>query len=164
VREIERYIEGYPNYSITNYGRVINHRTGRDMILTPNTQGELSVGLVRDGHQTRYSVKCMVARAFVPGESEQFDTPIILDCDVYNMRADNIVWRPRWFAWRYKHQFGIDPPWYTAFPVIDAVSQVEYNSVVEAAIMNGLLCADILTSIYNETVVFPTGQLFMHVM
>ena len=164
MREIERAIEGYPNYSITNYGRVINHRTGRNMVLTPNTQGELTVGLVEDGYQRRYSVKCMVAREFVEGESEQFDTPILLDGDVYNVRADNIVWRPRWFAWRYKHQFSIDPPWYTTFPVIDAVTQQEYNSVVEAAILNGLLCVDILTSIYNEVVVFPTRQLFMHVM
>jgi NUMOD4 motif len=164
MREIERPIEGYPNYSVTNYGRVINHRTGRDMVLTPNTQGELTVGLVEEGYQRRYSVKCMVAREFVEGESEQFDTPILLDGDVYNVRADNIVWRPRWFAWRYKHQFSIDPPWYTAFPVIDVVSQEEYNSVVGAAITNGLLCVDILTSIYNEVVVFPTRQLFMHVM
>jgi NUMOD4 motif len=159
-----RVIQGYPNYEITSYGRIFNKRTRREMIFTPNTQGELTVGLVKDGHQMRYSVKCLVARTFVDGNTDEFNTPIYLDGDMHNLRADNILWRPRWFAWRYKRQFSVSPPWYTSMRILDVTTQTEYNNIMEAAIDNGLLCADILKSVYNETIVFPTGQLFMHVM
>lgn len=163
--EIERItnIVGFPAYEITSHGRVFN-KYGREMVLTPNTQGELTVGLVRYGRQIRFSVKCLVARHFVKGESDIFNTPIYLDGDVHNLHASNIVWRPRWFAWKYKRQFITSPAWYTAFRVVDLVDQVEYENIADAAVKNGLLCYDIFMSIHNENVVFPTEQLFTYVL
>ena len=104
--QIERgvLIEGFPNYEITNFGRVFNVKTGREMTLSPTMSGDLTVGLVRDGIQYRRSVKNLVARAFVPGETSIYDTPIQIDRDKYNLHVSNIVWRPRWFAIKYALQ------------------------------------------------------------
>lgn len=157
-------IEGFWDYYITINGDVVNAKTWRKMTTSPTAFGEPTVGLVRDGRQYRRSVKVLVARAFVEGETEIFDTPIQLDGNRNNLRADNIVWRPRWFAWKYSNQFqgGPDnyPDWYYGGPVLDVVNGIRYDTVLEAAIENGILCRDILSSCNNQTQVFPTAQLF----
>jgi hypothetical protein len=159
--EVSTYIDDFPTYGITNYGRVINFRTGRDMILSPTMHGDLTVGLTRGGHQYRYSVKVLVARAYVPGETDEFNTPIQKDGDKLNLAADNIVWRPRWFALRYARQFTNPPQWYFFGPIKE-VGGPEYETYMDAAIHNGILCSDIRDSIYNEKPVFPTGQMFIY--
>jgi len=160
VVEFGKVIEGFPNYEITNLGRVFNIKTGREMILSPTMNGDLTVGLVRHGHQHRFSVKCLVARAFVEGETKLFNTPILLDCDKHNLHAANIVWRPRWFAWKYTRQFNEIHNWYFFGPVVDMATMVQYQNYIVAAKTHGLLCIDIMESIYNQKLVFPTHQQF----
>jgi hypothetical protein len=123
-------------------------------------EGDLTVGLVRDHRQHRYSVKGLVARAFVPGETELFNNPILLDCDKHNLRAENIVWRPRWFAWQYTHQFKETQSWYSLGPIEDLKTGDIYKDYVDVAVTNGLLCADIKISVYTTVEVFPTRQIF----
>lgn len=159
--EIRKRIDDFPTYEITNYGRVINLRTGREMVLSPTLHGDLTVGLTRGGYQYRYSVKVLVARAFVPGESDSFNTPILLDNDKQNLYYENIVWRPRWFALRYTRQFTNTPSWYFFGP-IQEVGGPEYETYMDAAIHNGILCIDIRNSIYAEIPVFPSGQMFVY--
>ena len=161
--EFGKIIEGFPNYEITNRGHVFNLRTGREMVLSPTQNGDLTVGLTRAGHQYRYSVKCLVARAFVKGETRLFNTPILLDGDKYNLDARNIVWRPRWFAWKYTRQFTEPHNWYFFGPIVDRNSMTEYRNYIEAAKTNGLLCSDIMESIYNDKLTFPTHQKFAYV-
>jgi NUMOD4 motif len=160
MNEVRRPIPGFENYDITNYGDIINVHTNRVMKRSPTLLGEMTVGLVRDGYQYRRSVKVLVARAFVKGETELFDTPILLDGNRNNIRADNIMWRPRWFAWKYTHQFHELEDWYYLGPVIELLSFKEYDSCIHAAISNGVLCVDVRKSIYNEAPVWPTGQHF----
>ena len=163
VVEFGKIIAGFPNYEITNRGRVFNTRTGREMVLSPTMNGDLTVGLTRDGHQHRYSVKCLVARAFVPGETEIFDTPILLDCDKHNLDMRNIVWRPRWFAWLYTHQFNDAHNWYYFGPIMELTTMTQYQNYIDAATANGLLCSSIRESIYNDKLVFPTHQSFAYI-
>jgi hypothetical protein len=72
-------------YEVSNFGRIYNIQTGREMVLSPTLQGILTVGLMSENHdgypnrQYRRSVKRLVAEAFVPGETDLFDTPIQLD-------------------------------------------------------------------------------------
>lgn len=155
-------IDGFPDYEVTNYGRIFNIKTNREMILSPTAEGDsdLSVGLYRNHRQYRLSVKVLVAKTFVDGYSEIFNTPIQLDGDKTNLRSDNMVWRPRWFAWRYTHQFKEIPDWYHYGPLIELRSQTSYNDYLEAAMVNGILCEDIRTSVYAGSRVFPTGQIF----
>lgn len=155
-------IEGFWDYSISPEGEVINNKTDRIMTLSPTENGDLTVGLIKDGIQYRRSVKVLVARAFVEGETEIFDTPIQLDGNKNNLRADNIVWRPRWFAWRYTRQFEEPHPyWYNSGPVVDIMNRLRYRSVFSASTINGVLCEDVYRSTINEQRVFPTGQIFV---
>ena len=161
--EFRTAIEGFPGYEITTRGRVFNTRTGREMVLSPTQAGDLTVGLTQHGHQHRYSVKCLVARAFVSGETEEFNTPILLDGNKSNLHVSNIVWRPRWFAWKYTRQFNDIHKWYFFGPIVDMATMEEYANYIEAAIANGLLCVDIMESVYNEKKVYPTNQQFAYV-
>ena len=163
IVEIGKPIQGFQNYEVTNRGNIFNTTTGRKMILSPTFNGDLTVGLTRDRHQYRYSVKGIVARAFVEGETELFNTPILLDDDKRNLDASNIVWRPRWFAYRYTQQFNNIRSWYFFGPVIDLKSMSEYKNYIDAAKDNGILCVDIMESIYNDRLVFPTHQKFAYV-
>ncbi|MET0786316.1 MAG: NUMOD4 domain-containing protein [Paenisporosarcina sp.] len=163
IVEFGKTIEGFPNYEVTNRGRVFNIKTGREMVLSPTLDGDLTVGLTRDGHQFRYSVKGLVARAFVEGETEIFNCPILLDGDKRNLVTTNIQWRPRWFAYRYTQQFHNMHNWYFFGPIVDMGTFREYRNYIETARTHGLLCIDIMESIYNDKLVFPTHQKFAYV-
>lgn len=157
-------IPDFWDYMVGNHGEVYNTAFSRWMTFTPTQHGELTVGLTRDGRQYRRSVKVLVARAFVPGESMDCDTPILLDGDRRNLRADNIVWRPRWFAWHYAQQFKEDEydSWAYTGPVIDEKTGVVYETVIDAAIGTGSLITDIKKSLLNKTKVYPHGATFAY--
>lgn len=158
-----RTIPEFPNYFVSDDGRVFNAKTDREMVLSPTMQGELTVGLVRDGVQYRRSVKVLVAWAFVDGWTEVFNTPIQLDGNKTNLEANNIRWRPRWFAWKYAHQFSDNPPsYYFIGPIFDVVNSVEYNNILQAAMETGSLCEDIHYSVLNESHVFPNGERYIY--
>ena len=155
-----RRIPDFPDYMIGSMGNVYNSEFNRWMTLSPTEGGDLTVGLMRDGTQYRRSVKVLVARAFVPGEDHVFDTPIQLDNDKENLRADNIRWRPRWFAWRYFRQFADPPPISFTGPVLDTTTGIEYEDVLHAAMGTGTLVADIRQSLLHRKPVFPTKSVF----
>jgi hypothetical protein len=163
IREIGKPIDEFPHYEITNHGRVFNTYTGREMKLSPTVNGDLTVGLVRERIQYRRSMKGLVARAFIPGETDSFNTPIQLDGDKHNLHVDNIQWRPRWFAWEYTRQF-IDPPeWVFKKPIRDVTNNRDYSSVYEAAKTNGLLFEDIRRSLHDGRRVFPSAELYIYI-
>lgn len=163
--EIRRQIDDFPTYEVTNHGRFFNSRTGREMKLSPTMNGDLTVGFMKDGHQFRFSAKGVVARTFVEGESELFNSPVLLDGDKNNLRADNMVWRPRWFAWQYTHQWLLPTPnWYFYGPIVDRATLREYHNFVEVAVTHGLLCSDIFRSIHSDKLTFPTHQKFSYVV
>jgi hypothetical protein len=169
-QEVRRVIPDFPRYEITNYGRVFNIDTGREMVLTRNQAGIVMVGLMTDvdysidGHvshtyeQRTRSVKSLVAREFVQGETDKFNTPIQLDGNRDNLHASNIVWRPRWFAIRYTRQMYNLEDWFYNGPIRDITNDVKYDNYLQAAITNGLLCKDIRRCILNRKAVFPTGD------
>ena len=153
----------FPNYEITNYGRVFNRSNGREMTQSRNQIGILSVGLVKDGKQYRRSVRTLVARTFVPGESERDDTPIQLNGLQDDLRASNILWRPRWFAWQYIHQFQDPPPYVNKGPLLDVTNVVEYDTVYDACIANGYLFRHFYIATLNGGRVYPTGNEFIFI-
>lgn len=163
-QNVERFkpIFAFPRYEISSFGRVLNIKTQRDMVLSPTMHGVLTVGLMNDGVQYRRSVKVLVARAFVPGESSLFNTPIQKDDDQTNLNMNNIVWRPRGFAWEYTRQFHDPPTWFFSAPIIELPSNRQYKSIMEAAVENGILCKHIRRSILNDYKVFPTGDKYFY--
>lgn len=63
----------------------------------------MSVTLSENGGQYTRSVRRLVAVAFL-GDPMNDDVAIPIDGDYDNNRADNLVWKPMWFAVRMKRQ------------------------------------------------------------
>jgi hypothetical protein len=121
--------------------------------------GLVKIGMVSGGVQHTRSVALLVATSFVIGRDEIFDTPIHLDGDPQNNHADNLVWRPRWFAWKYTRQFSDDKHQHRG-PLLDITTGVWYLTMLEAATTHGLLMDDIWKSVIHKQKVFPTWQIF----
>jgi hypothetical protein len=162
-REELRIIREFPNYEVSSWGKVYKKGSSQDLVQSPTLRGDLTVGLMKDGIQFRRSVKGLVARAFVDGENELFNTPILLDGDKENVRADNIEWRPRWFALEYARQFTDIRGWFREGPVLDIINNIQYESIFHAAIANGSLCKDIRAAIPSGTHVFPHGEKYIYI-
>lgn len=123
-----------------------------------NQRGIISVGLNRNGVQRKRTVSRLVAIAFLPEpQDSNFNTPIHLDGDRSNNRADNLMWRPRWFAIEYQQQFEREED---ETPVKEVDSGLRFNSVREAAINYGLLDYLIFMSAVNNTRIRLTNQRF----
>lgn len=150
----------FTDYSVSTYGRIRNDRRGTLVKQSINSRGVAKVGLYRDHIQHTRSVKVIVAETFVEGENEKFDTPVLLDGDPRNNRADNIVWRPRWFAWKYASQFELFEKYLDKGPIRDRKSGKVYKNVVDACIENGILVREVMITLVNKTPVFPTWQVF----
>lgn len=153
-------IYGFPGYSINPLGQVARDSTGRLLHTRINQDGVPYVGLMREWQQCIRSLPLLVARAFLDRPSDIFDTPIQLDGDPLNCRADNLMWRPRPYAVKYKRQFKqryespINDP-------IRAVNEGErFPNSLAAACRYGLLEREVVLSIVNRTYAWPTYQYF----
>lgn len=65
--EVFKDIPGFPNYQITNWGRVYSKQAGKFLNLEVHHKGYLRVDLYdEDGERTHKKVHRLVAEAFVP--------------------------------------------------------------------------------------------------
>lgn len=156
-----RAIDEFSDYSVSSEGRVRNDDTGRILVQRSNTTGVVYVGLQRNRKQFCRSVPLLVATEFVerPG-NDMFDTPINLDGDKWNNRPENLMWRPRWFAIRYRQQFWKERRGYDV-PIMDIATGEVYPTSWDAALKFGLLDREIALAIGNRTYVWPTYQRFL---
>lgn len=153
-------IDLFPDYAVSDHGRVRSKRTDRILSLNPNQFGVIQVGLMRDGVQHHRSVPLLVAKAFLPYIPGPFDTPINLDGDRQNNHISNLVWRPRWFAIRYNRQFRYPYENHIDAPIIDLKTGLISENSFECSKRYGLLEKDLVLSILNRTYVWPTYQEF----
>lgn len=160
--EIWVVVPSFGRYAVSSFGRVRNTDSGRMMILSPTQFGELTVGMTKGRREYRRSVKVLVARAFVEGENEVDNTPILLDGDRTNLHHSNILWRPRWLAWKYTRQFENPPIWYQHGPIEDRFGN-RYATIIQAATTLGSLASDVMYSIRTGRKVFPGGETFTFV-
>jgi hypothetical protein len=115
------------------------------------------------GEPTQFhrSVTLCVANAFLWNERQvEFDTPINLDGDRMNNHISNLMWRPRWFAIKYNRQFKHRFAYPILSPIRDTKTRRISEDSMDAAIRYGLLERDIVMSIANRTVTWPTYQQF----
>lgn len=153
-------ITEFPDYSVSNHGRVRNDDKGRLMSLSHNQRGVTMVGLFKNPTQFKRSVPVLVAEAFLPKPiNVTFDTPIHLDGEKHNNYVDNLMWRPMWFARKYQQQFP-EPIYKVKVPIIEIHSGVVYDDGWHAARTLGLLSEEILLAVHNEANVFPFGNEF----
>lgn len=154
---------GFPNYSISDLGRVRNDRTDRLLAISVNQNGSAKVGMIRSGGRTQHTIGVapMVAMAFLERHpNSNFDTPINLNGDRLDNEVSNLMWRPRWFAIRYHRQFK-DPHWdRNRWPVQNLYTGEVFSCAHEAAMRDGLLVRDIFASFTADERVFPDGHVF----
>ncbi len=155
-----KVVEKFPDYSINYLGEVKRNASGRVLAYKINQYGVVYVGLMRDGVQRQRSVALLVASAFIPCPFEPFDTPIHLNGNRWDNNADNLVWRPHWFAVKYNCQFKerYDNPIET--PIADLATGRKFNNSFHCATTFGLLERDVVLSILNRTYVWPRYQQF----
>lgn len=152
----------FDDYSINPLGQVRKDRPrGRLVCVRVNQYGVPYVGMITNGAQCTRSLPLLVAKMFVPQPSEYFDTPINLDGDRLNCRADNLMWRPRTYAEHYVRQF--KEPYSNPInaPIREVETDEEYPNSLAAACSNGLLEREVVLSILNRTVAWPTYQKFV---
>lgn len=154
-------IEGFDDYSVSNFGRIRKNKTGRILSVSPNQFNVVQVGLMKEGTQYHRSVPLLVAKAFLPVKPGPFDTPINLNGDRLDNHVDNLVWRPRWFAIKYNRQFrySYDNP--INLPIQDKKTGEISTDSFECAKQYGLLEEEIVLAILNRTYVWPTYQEFI---
>jgi hypothetical protein len=153
-------VEGFEGYSVSPLGQVKKDSTGRLLHTRLNQYGVPYVGLMRDWKQCIRSLPKLVATAFLPRQNEVFDTPINLNGDRTDCHVDNLMWRPRWYAVSYVNQFKdrYDNPIYA--DVRDVETGEEFVDSLAAACRFGLLEREVVLSILNHTLAWPTYQQF----
>lgn len=153
-------VEGFPGYSVNPLGEVRKDSTGRVLHTRLNQYGVPYVGLMRNWKQCIRSLPKLVATAFIPIPNEVFDTPINLNGDRANCNVDNLMWRPRWYAVYYVSQFKdrYDHPINTE--VRDVDTEEKFSDSLAAACCFGLLEREVVLSILNHTLTWPTYQQF----
>lgn len=157
-----RIIPDFPKYSVSNYGNV--RQDDFDRIIHPrqNQYGGVYVGLMRQVVQHSRSLPLLVADMFIPRPSglEKFDTPINLNGDRFNCHVDNLMWRPRWFARMYNHQFKERYPGHIPDPIRCRDTGDRFHNSFDAGCAYGLLEWDVVKSIDLMTYAWPTYQVF----
>lgn len=149
MQEIWKFILGFDDYQISSYGNVRKVSTNRAVRRFETTGGAVSVNLRKNNKSYCRSVKCLVAEAFVPrvGDEEDrdlYNSAIQLDGDRWNLRADNIMHKPRWHAIAYQKQItGWTHLYSMNESVINDVTGVIYETILDAARDTGLLPRDI---------------------
>ncbi len=156
-------IPEFPNYQVSNYGRVWDCIKDREVKKSRTQWGHVKVNLTDAfaNRQTSRSVALLVASAFVEPLDWRCDHVMILDGDFDHVAAENLTWRPYWFMWKYTRQLKTPlPSHYRHLPVVDVVSGKKYESIYEAGITEGLLFHDIWMSCHNGYSYFPNKAIF----
>lgn len=91
-----RTIEGFPDYQVSNLGRVVSHKRPAPRLLSfsPSRIGHQNVVLLRDGIKTHHRVHSLVAAAFIGPRPPGADVRH-LDGNPGNNRFTNLVYGTR---------------------------------------------------------------------
>jgi hypothetical protein len=97
IKELERVIEmwkpveGYPNYSVSSFGKVKNVNTGRILKLRLTKTGYYEVLLPLNGKLKHFQVHRLVARSFIDNPENK---PVV--DHINNDGKENNIWNLRW--------------------------------------------------------------------
>lgn len=155
-------IPHFSRYQISSEGRVFNKVSGVYMKTSQNNFGHPKISLLdEDGKRYTRSPAVLVAKAFVKPPNNICDRVVYLNGEHDDIRSENLVWRPRWFAWKYARQLKqVQPVHYHNLKVKNILNGNVYTNVIEAGMMEGLLYEHIWHSTYTGRPVFPDGSIW----
>jgi len=151
---------GFSKYSVSDEGVVRRDETGRTLTPVRTQRRILRVNLYHDltGDPMTVLIGRVVCEMFSTYRpSPDFNTVIYLDGNRSNVRAANVMWRPRWFAVSYMRQTA-NPLWHQRphfRNVFLEETGEEFSSTVEASMRHGLLELDVVASILTKDSVYP---------
>lgn len=157
-------VDDFPDYVVSAEGYVVDiSKDSRVANVYLNNIGHAFV-VIRNQHGFYYSRNLgkIVARAFHKKEEPHWNTVVYLDGDKTNCNAENIVWRPRWFAIRYHREkrHGLKDGY---FPVRNKDTGEIFTNVREVSMCFGSLESEILDKVNSDCGVFPFGYIFEYV-
>lgn len=158
-------IPDFPDYEISDHGRVFSKRYQQNLSQSPNTRGHMKINLSKDGVIKTVSVRVLVAQAFIEVptdiESQRGDLDVInLDGNPENNHVDNLAWRPHWFAWKYTRQFNQPIPGEYHTPVLNTLTGEAFENVMDAGVAHGELWEYIYNSAVTGRQVYPSGAVY----
>ncbi len=153
-------LEEFPDYAVSDLGKIHNIRTGMPRRTSMNQQGIVKISMYIGRELITRSVAVLVAEAFCKGQTPLANTPIHLDGVRENCRADNLMWRPRWFAVQYHRQFHSEEFWASSVRVMDVGTGIEYETVADACMALGLYYNDVYRSYVHGRPIPFTHQEF----
>lgn len=152
--------QGFSLYSVSDQGRVMN--VNREQMLSPsiNKRGLPYVHLYDgSGGGKNRTVSTLVAKSFLdPPYLDHYDTVIHKNGDREDCRAENLAWRPRWFAIEYHQQFDRKAHLYFERRVLEATTNTIYDTITEAAAAHGVLRRDVKYTIESGNGFVPLGR------
>lgn len=146
-----RPVDGFPDYQVSNLGRVIHtDRPNTTRKTSVNHQGFPTLVLFHKEHPgARYlrQVNKLVARAFLGPPPQRMDSVWHLDGDLQNCQADNLKWdmRARVLEWNDMHRTG--EPKYRTKRVMENKTGRVFANAYECAINVGEIETAIVTHI-----------------
>jgi hypothetical protein len=152
LEEVWKPIPGFSNYQISSFGRIWNNRQNKPMKTSKTMEGVPKILLFDDfGVRRTKTVLKILSEAFISRPYALWDTPMVLDGNPANLALENIVWRPRWLAWKYARQLKTPQPLhFQNLAVINTTTGVIYESVIEAGMAEGMLFDRIWRCTYNR--------------
>jgi len=154
MEELWSRIPEFPDFSVSNFGRIWNNRRNREQMTSVNNWGHVKTSFGPE--RITRSVGLLVAEAFCEPPDELSNAIIFLDGNFLNVRSDNIMWRPTSFAWCYTRQLKkLQPLHYRNIPVLNLDLRVEYECIIEAGMTEGVLFDDIWDSTWRGRRPYP---------
>lgn len=160
--ELWTNIPGFPNYDISNRGEIYNLKREILMQRSLTREGYPKISLLNaSGDRITCSIPIMVADCFVDPPDRSCDRIVALDGNKSNTWADNLVWRPGGYAWRYTRQLKeTQPDHYKNLQVANTRDDILYDSIIEAGMSEGVLYDHIWKSTYTSDPVPITWSVY----
>jgi hypothetical protein len=141
-----KQITDYPNYSVTEDGRVINNKTNRELKPILGRNGYYQVSLCNSGKIKNVSIHRLVASAFLNNDENKREVNHINGIKTDN-RVQNLEWNTS--SENRQHAFDTGLKKYTerqrtritetlSKPVLDTQTGIFYNSAKEASRLLGI--------------------------
>lgn len=149
--EVWREIDGFPDYLVSSYGRVVHvDRPNVARKVGVNHRGFPCLVLFHKGHTgARYlrHVNKLVATAFLGPHPKGMDAVWHYDGDLLNCHVDNLKWdmRARVREWNDMHRNG--EPKYKTPKIMDNRTGRIYNNAFECGLASGEIESAVLTHI-----------------
>lgn len=150
-QEIWADIPGFPRYAVSSQGRIYNKIFESMMKPSISTaQGNLKISLIDEDEIRRaMGVAHLVANAFVERPNYLCTEVILRDGNLSNVAASNLAWRGPRTAYLYARQMRSKPKAVYNVPVRNLVTGAEYETIIQAGIVEGLIWQEIWESTYT---------------